>query len=380
MPVYRISDTSIDPLPTAKFGERGIRERTDLQRLLKSNVGVISNPEEPQNPELLVIAEEFGEWDESRRRIDLLAIDSKGDLVVIEIKRTEDGGHMELQALRYAAMVSGMTFHRAVEAYQALLDRSEPGQDAKKRLLEFLEWEEPREDEFARDVRIILVAADFSKELTTAVLWLNQRDLDIRCVRLRPYINGDQTLLDVHQVVPLPEAEAYTVQIREKEQAQRHQQSDRHSERKQFWVAALAQITKVSPRWSNISPREYAWLFVATGEPGVWFRLWTLMDSCGSGLYIDGGKREPAWAKSVFEHLHAKREQIERELGYALTWDSKADIRACLIATPGVPGGYRSPREQWPDVHASLTTQYREFERIMYPHVKAAASAASAGT
>ena len=380
MPVYRISQSSIDPLPLASFSDRGIRERADLQRLLKINIGVVSNPDEPQNPELLVIAEEFGEWDDSRRRIDLLAIDSLGNLVVIELKRTDDGGHMELQALRYAAMVSGMTFERAVEAYQVFLDRIEPDQNARARLLEFLEWEEPREDEFARDVRIILVAADFSKELTTAVLWLNDRNLDIRCVRLRPYVNGEQTLLDVHQVVPLPEAEAYTVQIREKEQAQRSQQADRHSERKNFWVSALPHIIKISPRWSNISPREYAWLFVATGEPGVWFRLWTLMDGCGSGLYIDGGKREPAWAKAVFEHLFARREQIERDLGYSLSWDNKPDIRACLIAAPAVPGGYRSPREQWPDVHVALATQYQHFERIMQPFIKAAAASTSSAS
>jgi len=37
--------------------------------------------------------------------------------VVIELKRTEDGGHMELQAIRYAAMVSAMTFDGAVEIY-----------------------------------------------------------------------------------------------------------------------------------------------------------------------------------------------------------------------------------------------------------------------
>ncbi len=50
-------------------------------------------------PDLLVVSEEFGEWDDSRRRIDLLAIDRDANLVVIELKRTEDGGHMELQAI-----------------------------------------------------------------------------------------------------------------------------------------------------------------------------------------------------------------------------------------------------------------------------------------
>ena len=77
-------------------------------------------------------------------------------------------------------------------------------------------WDEPQEDDFARDVRILLVAADFGKELTTAVLWLNERDLDIRCVRLKPYANGDQTIVDAQQVVPLPEAAEYMIRVREK--------------------------------------------------------------------------------------------------------------------------------------------------------------------
>ena len=52
-------------------------------------------------PDTLVIAEEFSEWSGSQRRIDLLAIDRDANLVVIELKRTEDGGYMELQALRF---------------------------------------------------------------------------------------------------------------------------------------------------------------------------------------------------------------------------------------------------------------------------------------
>mgnify|MGYP001409384997 CR=1 FL=1 len=43
---------------------------------------------------LMVIAEEFGDWLDSSRRIDLLCIDSEANLVVVELKRTDDGGHM----------------------------------------------------------------------------------------------------------------------------------------------------------------------------------------------------------------------------------------------------------------------------------------------
>ena len=98
MPIYELTKDSIAPLPPATFAELGISERTDLQRLLRDNIEVIA-------PNTLVISEEFSSWEDSRRRIDLLAIDKEANIVVIELKRTEDGGHMELQGVRYAAMV-----------------------------------------------------------------------------------------------------------------------------------------------------------------------------------------------------------------------------------------------------------------------------------
>jgi hypothetical protein len=57
----------------------------------------------------------------------------------------------------------------------------------KNPILEFLGWDEPNEDTFAKEVRIILASADLSREITTSVIWLNRFGLDIRCVRFRPY-------------------------------------------------------------------------------------------------------------------------------------------------------------------------------------------------
>ncbi len=47
--------------------------------------------------------------------------------MVMELKRTEDGGHMELQAIRYAAMVANMTFKKAVEVYGVYLEKCQKG-------------------------------------------------------------------------------------------------------------------------------------------------------------------------------------------------------------------------------------------------------------
>jgi hypothetical protein len=86
MPLYEMTSDAFRPLSQASFADIRIRERNDLQRLLRSQIDVLGD-------ELYVLTEEFGEWEDSRRRIDLLAIDPQANLVVIELKRTSDGGH-----------------------------------------------------------------------------------------------------------------------------------------------------------------------------------------------------------------------------------------------------------------------------------------------
>jgi hypothetical protein len=222
MPIYQVLENGIQPLLETTFAAAGVKEREHLQDLLKRQVQIIA-------PDTLIIAEEFGNWEDSRRRIDLLGIDENASLVVIELKRTEDGGHMELQAIRYAAMVSAMTFDSVVEVYGQYLKQLGRDGNARDQLLEFLGWNEPDEEKFAQDVRIILASAEFSKEITTSVLWLNDQGLDIRCIRLKPYRDGTRLLLDVQQVIPLPDAEEYQVRIRDKtrqEKAARTQARD----------------------------------------------------------------------------------------------------------------------------------------------------------
>ncbi|MGS2723966.1 hypothetical protein ACVBEJ_09475 [Porticoccus sp. GXU_MW_L64] len=214
MALYQLTDDALSPLVSTSFQEENLWERRDLQRLLKSNIEVI-------DPDVLVIAEEFGDWDESGRRVDLLAIDKDANLVVIELKRTDSGGHMELQAIRYAAMVANMTWDQAKIAFQKYLTSNAMDIDAESKLCEFLGWESPREDDFAQNVRIVLASANFSKEITTSVLWLNERDLDISCVRLTLHKIDEKLVLSADQIIPLPEAESYQIEVRQKRREER---------------------------------------------------------------------------------------------------------------------------------------------------------------
>ena len=242
MPIFKVNHDGFAPLERTSFTEAGIRERDHMQRFLREKIEIIS-------PDTLVLCEEFGRWEDSRRRIDILGLDKNANLVVIELKRTEDGGHMELQALRYAGMVARMTFEKASETLQEYLQLNGSEEDATALLLDFLEWEEPDEDAFAQDVRIVLASAEFSKELTTSVLWLNEHGLDIRCVRMRPYRDGSEVFLDVQQLIPLPEAEEYQVRLREKSRLERISKSE-GQDRTHFRLQFNEQVwTDLPKRW-----------------------------------------------------------------------------------------------------------------------------------
>lgn len=223
MPLFEVTDSGLQAQTKAEFAALGMYERADLQRLLRDEIGALGE-------DLLVVSEEFGEWEDARRRIDLLGLDRDGHLVVIELKRTDDGGHMELQAIRYAAMVSSMGFDevlRALSAHRA----KHPSADAMDPRIELVTFLGTTEDEdepvISSDVRIVLVSADFGREITTAVLWLNRFEgMDIRCVRLVPYDFDGRVLLDIQQVIPLPEAADYQVKIRRKDSARDRKQHD----------------------------------------------------------------------------------------------------------------------------------------------------------
>jgi hypothetical protein len=214
MPLFEFSPDAIRQLAPAEFAELGLFERADLQRLLRDRIDVIA-------PDTLIISEEFSSWDRSDRRIDLLGVDRHARLVVVELKRTTDDGHVDLQALRYAAMVAKMTFGEAVETFRRYNAQRQIDEEAQSRLLEFLGWEDPADGRFGEDVRIVLAAPGFSPEVTSTVLWLNEHDLDFRCVRLQPYRLGNTTIVDAQQIIPLPEAADYQVQIRQKQRETR---------------------------------------------------------------------------------------------------------------------------------------------------------------
>ncbi len=225
MPLYEIQGiqdekggfavSKLDKVSETTFAKENLLERRDIQRLLRGAIEAIA-------PETYVVAEELSTWEENKLRIDLLCIDKNANLVVVELKRDDDGGLMELQALRYAAMISPLTFPQLVKIHTAFLGGETTTDDAQQAIFTFLGWDVPDENAFNKKMRIVLASANFCTEVTTTVLWLtNTYGLDIRCVRMKPHKLDGRLLVDVQQIIPLLEAADYQVRIREKVQEER---------------------------------------------------------------------------------------------------------------------------------------------------------------
>ncbi|MDF1843527.1 MAG: DUF4268 domain-containing protein [Rubripirellula sp.] len=361
MPLYELTNDNFRPIDESSFTELQIRERDDLQRMLRSQIEVLGD-------DLYVLTEEFGEWEDSRRRIDLLAIDLDANLVVIELKRTSDGGHMELQAIRYAAMVSTMTFERAEQIHSEFLARiGEPAEEARDRILAFLSWEEPEEDSFAEDVRIILVSEDFGKELTTAVLWLIDREIDICCIRLRPYVDGDKRLVDVQQIIPLPEANDYQVQIREKEQVGRKKRAEKYNDRLRFWQGLVAICRQRATRHASRKPVTYHWLAGGSGKRGLTFNYVILQEESSVELYIDRGDAD--LNKQIFDQFHDNKAAIEQAFGDSLSWERLNDKRASRIKFVSTAIGYRGSESDWTEIQTAMVDAMTKLESALLPQI-----------
>ena len=359
MPLYEMTSSEFRPISKASFAALQVRERDDLQRLLRTQIEVLGD-------ELYVLTEEFGDWEDSRRRIDLLAIDPAANLVVIELKRTHDGGHMELQAIRYASMISAMTFERAVQIHSEFLTRmGQPAEEASERMLAFLNWQDADEESFAPDVRILLVSEDFGKELTTAVLWLRDRDIDIRCIRLRPYEDGPKRLVDVQQIIPLPEVQEYTIQLRQKEQEGRKQRAERYDVRLKFWEGLVSIARTRQTRHANIKPGSYHWLGASSGIRGLGFNYVIVQANSITELYIDRGDVDEN--KSIFDRLHEQKQEIELRFGGPLSWERLDGKRACRIKHVIEAGGYRSPESQWPAIQKEMVEGMIKLETALKP-------------
>ena len=339
MSLYRVTADKLESVPRTTFAAESLLERKDLQRLLRKDIT-------PVGDDLMVIAEEYGDWEDSNRRIDLLCLSKSAGLVVVEIKRTEDGGHMELQAIRYAAMVSSMTLDQAIAAYTRTCGGDEEA--ARAEVLSFINLDSVEDAELTGGVRIVLASADFSPEITTTVLWLNQQGLDITCIRLRPHRMGTEVLIDATQIIPLPEATDYEVKLRAQETEKRKVVGARQEVFRKFWAQLIDRSKSRTQLLANRTTTSDHWLSAGIGRTGFTLTALLTQNDGQVECYIrpPGGEEKSTLA---FNNLAAQKSEIETKFGSTLDWQALPGRQGCRICKE-LPGGWKSPESDWPEM------------------------------
>jgi len=272
--MYRvdIENKKLIEIPATTYSELNIRERFDIQEWIAGTPEILGEP-------LMIISKEL--ILPSGRRLDLLAVDKEGALVVIELKRDNSGSDVEWQAIKYASYCSSFSHDEIYKYFAEYLGTDYD--DAQVKIEGFINCEP---EDINQRQRIMLVAKEFHSEVISAVLWLRESEIDIECIRVTPYFDQKGELfINPEIIIPLPEAKDY---IQKKESKQNElKQSGKSSfslEKSNLEPDELKnRIVESLTRDSDLTPRFRAFLEIISQEDRIYNR-----DEVKQGLYEAG--------------------------------------------------------------------------------------------
>jgi hypothetical protein len=210
------SNKTLIGLERKTMRESGYWERRDVQEMICRAPSVFCE-ELGYQERFHLVDSEIRPTDFVEDRIDLLAVDPDGGVVIIELKRDSDKLQL-LQALSYAGMVDKWEPKRFLEElFNFSGGKQQNLEQAKEELEEFLD--EGEVENINRKQRIILLAEAFDYEVLVTAEWLTERyDLDIRCYRLQLAKHGNDDFLVCTRAYPPPELTEFAIRRRRKKE------------------------------------------------------------------------------------------------------------------------------------------------------------------
>jgi hypothetical protein len=356
----------ISDIDKKKFSELGFKERENLQEWL-------ANKPDCLGEELLIIQKEFDGFDDTNERLDLLALDKDGNLVIIENKLDDTGKDVVWQSLKYASYCSTFTKANIIETYQKFLTKKGKNENAKENLTEFFKVTDLEEIELnqKQSQKIFLVAANFRKEVTSTVLWLREYNVQISCFKATPYQMEENLLLDIRKIIPLEDAEEYIIKLAEKNQESiidREKSRGRTKVNQDFWAMFIEESNKKNGLFHNRSPSKESWMSKSGGLSGVGYGVVISRTFARTELYIDTGEKEEN--KKLFNYLEGEKEEIEKEIGYKLTWERLDEKRASRIKYE-LEGVNIDIEEDWNKMIDFLIENSEKFEKVFSKRISA---------
>lgn len=244
-----IEGKTLTKLKSPLYRDLNLKERFDIQEWVESDATILGE-------ELMIIAKELVL--PSKKRLDLLAIDKKGCLVVIELKRDFSGSEIEWQSIKYASYFSSLEDKEIIQIYANYAKYSL--EQASADIEEFLNLEEDWKIALNKQQRIILVAGQFNSDVISAVLWLREHTVDISCVELSPFVDDKQLFIQANILIPIKEAREFVhkwdlKQQEEKIFEQQRQHSFSLSVSEYDETVLMEKLTESLTRKSNLTDR-----------------------------------------------------------------------------------------------------------------------------
>ncbi|MGB9771957.1 MAG: DUF4268 domain-containing protein [Candidatus Kapaibacteriota bacterium] len=322
------------------FRKQGIMERKDIEKWVIDFPYVLGE-------ELLIITSEYDKFDKTKERLDLLAIDKNGKLVIVELKRDESGKNVELQAIKYAAYCSTMTMADVVSLRKEFIAKNGKElseEEVKKELFDFVD--NPDFEELDEKPRIILVAREFKPEVTASVLWLRKFGLEISCVKLTPYDIDDEKIgLVTSTIIPLPEAEEYLIKSERKE-SKEGTLTRSQEEYREFYKDLRMKIKDVIPNLPEPLPRSY--YLIPTGIGKVHFE-WGFhgrpRNSFGVELHFEKGDK--AANRRLLKELEKFKDEIEEATGEKVIFQEDWGQRWSRLYIEKAEGRMTNELKEW---------------------------------
>lgn len=368
--VFRVDrqSNSIQPLSARTFNELGLRERAHLQEWIAKYPSCLGE-------ELLIIQKEFAGFSDTQERLDLLALDKEGRLVIIENKLDDTGRDVTWQALKYASYCASLKTEQICAIYQEHLQRLGNSETASELIADFLEVGDLAEVSLNRGLtqRIMLIAANFRKEVTSTVLWLMNYRLQVQCFKVTPFSMGEELFLNVEQIIPVRDTQDFVIELANKAQDEVQAsaaEAHRHTVRREFWTALIKGMQAKSELYRNISPGTATWIGAGSGVRGLGYNFSAAGRYGRAELYIDRGDQEEN--KFIFDWLLKSRQEIEDAFGHGLEWERLEHRRACRIKAE--VSGDIYDQSQWPAMIEFMSDAMVRIENAMRDPLKSLAA------
>jgi|GEM_PF-4045515 len=252
--IVQVVDGNVEVLQPTDFG--GHISEAELEQ-------VILQAPEALGEELLPLGNQLADFSEDQQRLDILAIDKAGEIVLIELKAVTQFGLTDIQAIAYAGGYADLPASHYAETLKRSLasENGEPfrkaaglpgqasSEEVREAIAEFLALDSFADWAPSRQVRIKLLAPGFTKRVLKNVKWLGDvYGMPIEAIRAQLVVSGEAKQFSFDRILPLPGDEAFDLTVREREVQRRERNESRQRKARIFPLLVSKGLLKEGDR------------------------------------------------------------------------------------------------------------------------------------